>query len=108
MHVSDYKIVSTNSSTDTFTTGRVAGDMTPFSIAVVVDLGLTGQYGVTADRRRDGGITATVPPSLEHATIGRLADLASSYEFVLHPGDLGYAGETFRRKVFCFPERQLT
>ena len=43
--------------------------------------------------RRGSGIPVPVPPSVDHTTIGALADMAGSYEFVLHPGDLAYAGE---------------
>lgn len=123
---SDYQIVSTNSSIDTFTTGRPAGDLTPFSIAAVVDLGLVGQYGYTADSsgnssgtpkralsdissdiREDGsgerspsgapkraglGVQVPVPPDVQHTTIGTLANMAGQYDFVLHPGDISYAG----------------
>ncbi|KAJ2965749.1 hypothetical protein NUW58_g10827 [Xylaria curta] len=44
----------------------------------------------------DLGVRDTIPmidPSLNHTTIGRLANTINDYEFVIHPGDLGYADD---------------
>ncbi|KAF8320020.1 Metallo-dependent phosphatase [Clavulina sp. PMI_390] len=92
-----YKIESTNSSIDSFKTGRVAGDHTPFAAALVIDMGNFGEYGLTvnetkAKRAAEGTpVDAYIPPELKHTTIERLVDIASEYEFVLHPGDFAYA-----------------
>ena len=39
-----------------------------------------------------------VQPSLNHTTIGRLATTINDYEFIVHPGDLGYADDWYLRK----------
>ena len=85
-----YQIVSTNSSVEHFFSPRTAGDKTPFTVDVVVDLGVYGADGFTTSKRD------TIPhidPSLNHTTIGALANTVNDYEFVLHPGDLAYADD---------------
>jgi acid phosphatase type 7 len=37
----------------------------------------------------------SIPPALNHTTIGRLASTIDDYEFVVHPGDLGYADDWY-------------
>ena len=89
-----YKIVSTNSTVEHFMSPRLPGDTTPFQMNVVIDLGVYGEDGFTIDMdmtKRD-----TIPfvdPSLNHTTIKRLADTIDDYEFIIHPGDLGYADD---------------
>ncbi|UZP40098.1 hypothetical protein NXS19_007914 [Fusarium pseudograminearum] len=93
-----YKIVSKNSTIDHFLSPRTAGDKTPFAINAIIDLGVYGQDGFTIDMdhsKRD--IIPTIQPSLNHTTIGRLATTVDDYEFVIHPGDLGYADDWFER-----------
>jgi len=74
----------------------MAGDKTPYAISVVIDLGVYGADGFTIEMdqtKRD-----TIPyiePSLNHTTIGRLADNINDYEFVVHPGDFGYADDWY-------------
>lgn len=91
-----YRIESTNASVASFLSPRTPGDKTPFTTSVVIDLGVYGQSGYTlegdASRRHT---IADVDPSLNHTTIGRLADTWDDYEWVLHPGDLGYADDWF-------------
>ncbi|OAA35272.1 Purple acid phosphatase-lik [Metarhizium rileyi] len=87
-----YQIVSTNSTKSTFLSPRLAGDKTPFSINAIIDLGVYGEDGYTIKmdgKKRDQ--IPYIPPSLNHTTIKRLADTINQYEFVIHPGDLGYA-----------------
>lgn len=81
----DYKIDSTNSSIDTFRTGRLAGDHAPFTAAVVIDMGVFGKNGLTVQKRADVNPRSEsyVPPSLEHTTIDRLVKTAGEYEFVV-------------------------
>lgn len=83
----DYKIDSTNSSIESFKTARVAGDLTPFTVALVVDMGVFGPDGLSTTSVSSTGQTITDPlqPG-EHTTIQRLVETASDYEFVLHPG----------------------
>lgn len=91
-----YKIVSTNSSVESFLSPRSAGDKTPFKTSVVIDLGVYGESGYTIDG--DSGKKHLIPevdPSLNHTTIGRLADTWDDYEWVLHPGDFGYADDWY-------------
>ncbi|AEO71895.1 uncharacterized protein THITE_2093391 [Thermothielavioides terrestris NRRL 8126] len=89
-----YKIVSTNSTVDHFMSSRVAGDKTPFTISVVIDMGVYGADGYTIENnpaKRD--TIPSIDPSLNHTTIGRLAQTVDDYEFVVHPGDLAYADD---------------
>ncbi|PNY24167.1 Purple acid phosphatase [Tolypocladium capitatum] len=89
-----YKIVSTNSSVEHFFSPRVAGDKTPFAINAIIDLGVYGADGYTInmdESKRD--TIPSIPPSLNHTTISRLAQTVDEYEFIIHPGDLGYADD---------------
>lgn len=89
-----YKVVSTNSTTATFTSPRLAGDKTPFSINAIIDLGVYGEDGYTIEgdaSKRDE--IPFISPSLNHTTIKRLADTIDDYEFIIHPGDLAYADD---------------
>ncbi|KAI1800194.1 Metallo-dependent phosphatase [Daldinia bambusicola] len=89
-----YKIESTNSSVEHFFSPRIAGDTTPFAMNAVIDLGVYGADGYTIamdETKRD-----TIPhidPSLNHTTINQLANTVDDYEFVVHPGDFGYADD---------------
>lgn len=87
-----YQIVSTNSSVEHFLSPRVPGDKTPFAINAIIDLGIYGEDGYTIKgdaSKRD--LIPEIPPSMNHTTIHRLAQTIDDYEFVIHPGDLGYA-----------------
>lgn len=89
-----YKIVSTNSTTDTFMSPRAAGDKTPFTMNGVIDLGVYGEDGFTINMdqsKRD--LISSTDPSLNHTTIGRLVSTINDYELVLHPGDFAYADD---------------
>jgi hypothetical protein len=82
-----YKIVSTNSTADHFLSPRLPGDKTAFSISITPDLGVYGADGFTIQgdvSKRD--TIPTIEPSLNHTTIGRLAQTINDYEFILHPG----------------------
>lgn len=89
-----YKIVSTNSTVESFMSPRAPGDRTPFTTSVVIDLGVYGQNGYTIkgdNSKRDQ--IPTIDPALNHTTIGRLAENFNDYEWVMHPGDLAYADD---------------
>ncbi|KAF2247935.1 Metallo-dependent phosphatase [Trematosphaeria pertusa] len=91
-----YKIVSTNSSVEHFSSPRVAGDKTPFSMNAVIDMGVYGADGYTI--QGDMSKRDTIPqidPSLNHTTIGRLANTVDDYELIIHPGDFAYADDWF-------------
>ncbi|KAH8162692.1 hypothetical protein CIB48_g5554 [Xylaria polymorpha] len=89
-----YQIDSANSSVEHFLSPRPAGDAGAFSFNAVIDLGVYGADGYTikADNARRDTIPL-VDPSLNHTTIGRLANTIDDYEFVVHPGDLAYADD---------------
>lgn len=91
-----YKIVSTNSSVENFLSPRTPGDQTPFNLDVVIDLGVYGADGFT--RSASKAKRETIPcidPDLNHTTIGRLAETVNDYEFIIHPGDFGYADDWY-------------
>ena len=103
-----YKIVSTNSSIESFLSPRSAGDQGSFSFDVVADLGVYGENGFTVNsngaldseknkdmkKKRDANVEPlTIEASLNHTTISRLADNFDRSEFVLHPGDFAYADD---------------
>ena len=91
---------------DTFTTAREAGDETPFSVAVVIDLGLMGADGLSTKVGPYGGAANPLGPydlntiqslleNKEYALLSTSQLLAyafpSTYEFLAHFGDLAYA-----------------
>ncbi|KAK9423435.1 putative Acid phosphatase [Seiridium unicorne] len=93
-----YKIVSTNSTVEHFVSPRVPGDKTPFALNAVIDLGVYGEdgYTINMDMTKKDTIPS-IPPALNHTTIGRLASTIDDYEFVVHPGDLAYADDWYLR-----------
>ncbi len=98
-----YQIVSTNSSIEHFFSPRTAGDKTPFAVSVVIDLGVYGADGFTIQgdtTKRD--TIPSIDPSLNHTTIGRLADNINDYELVVHPGDFAYADDWYLKPKNLF------
>ncbi|KAI6133822.1 Metallo-dependent phosphatase-like protein [Pisolithus croceorrhizus] len=79
--------------TDTFVTAREAGDETPFSVAVVVDLGLMGRDGLSTSVGPLGGSSAAANPlgPRDLNTIQGLLQNKDTYEFIAHYGDIAYA-----------------
>lgn len=71
--------------TYSFTTAKAAGDMSPFTVGVVVDLGTFGYLGLSEtsgpDELRPG----------EQTTITALTQTLDNYDFVVHAGDIAYA-----------------
>ncbi|KAF8307934.1 Metallo-dependent phosphatase [Clavulina sp. PMI_390] len=92
-----YKIDSTNSTVSSFKTARVRGDQTPFTAALVVDMGVFGPDGLSTRATSYTNQTITYPlkPG-EHTTIQRLVAMKDQYEFVLHPGDFAYADSWYK------------
>ncbi|KAK5628015.1 hypothetical protein RRF57_003730 [Xylaria bambusicola] len=89
-----YKITSTNSTVEHFLSPRSAGDTGAFSFNAVIDLGVYGADGYTIKQNKAKRDTIPqIDPSLNHTTIGRLANTIDDYEFVVHPGDLAYADD---------------
>ena len=62
--------------------------MTPYSTAVVVDLGTMGEYGLR--QNLPSTIANPLKPG-EVNTIQRLIAQSADYEFVIHAGDIAYA-----------------
>ena len=85
--------------TYSFMTARPAGDMTPYTAAVVVDLGLMGPQGLTNTTGKGaGGALANG----ETNTIQSLYQNLDSYEFLMHPGDLAYADYWLKEETQLF------
>lgn len=98
-----YKITSTNSTVEHFLSPRPAGDTGAFSFNAVIDLGVYGVDGYTiASNKAKRDIIPSIDPSLNHTTIGRLANTIDDYEFVVHPGDLAYADDWFYKPKNLF------
>ncbi|OJJ45137.1 hypothetical protein ASPZODRAFT_2111045 [Penicilliopsis zonata CBS 506.65] len=95
-----YKIVSTNSTVQQFMSPRTPGDTTPFTVDVVIDLGVYGADGYTVTKRElssreilNQSIPAVDPAMDNLTTIDRLAETINDYELVIHPGDFAYADD---------------
>ncbi|KAI1261191.1 Metallo-dependent phosphatase [Xylariaceae sp. FL1019] len=98
-----YKITSTNSTVDHFLSPRPAGDIGSFSLNAVIDLGVYGADGYTiAQDKAKRDTIPSIDPSLNHTTIGRLANTINDYEFIVHPGDLAYADDWIERTKNLF------
>ena len=81
-----YYKVSNSDTVYHFTTAKIAGDMTPYTAAMVADMGTFGDLGLSdhvpvANGLKPGQVT----------TIDRLKMDMDSYDHILHPGDLAYA-----------------
>lgn len=84
--VTYYYSVSNSNTVYNFTMARIAGDMTPYTAAIAIDMGAFGSLGLsttnpTSNALKPGEIT----------TPQRLAMDMNLYEHILHPGDLAYA-----------------
>ena len=79
-----------------FRTARVAGDMTEFSVAVVVDMGTFGPLGLS----QTTGVGAANPlhPG-EQTTIAGISKQLDTFDFVVHPGDLAYADAWLKEEI---------
>lgn len=84
-----------------FTTSRVAGDKTPFSAAVVVDLGTMGRLGLTTHAGKGVASTNILKPG-ETNTIESLAAHLDSFDFLWHPGDIAYADYWLKEEIQHF------
>lgn len=87
-----YKIDSTNSTVDSFKTARAAGDHTPYTIALVVDMGVFGPDGLSFQEETWLGVPIKDSLTIgDHTTIDDLYDTRDTFDFVVHPGDFAYA-----------------
>jgi hypothetical protein len=72
----------------TFRTSRPAGDGTPYSVAVVVDLGTMGSQGLTTSAGK-GVSSNNILAKGENNTIQSLASALDSFEFLWHRKSFG-------------------
>ncbi|KAJ4382503.1 hypothetical protein N0V85_008576 [Neurospora sp. IMI 360204] len=92
-----------NDSTDifNFTTSRRAGDSTPFSVAVVVDLGTMGSMGLTTSAGAPVASTNVLQPG-ERNTIDSLESSLADFDFLWHAGDIAYADYWLKEEIQQF------
>ncbi|KAK9483817.1 Metallo-dependent phosphatase-like protein [Lipomyces starkeyi] len=76
----------------TFTTARDAGDYTPYTVAIAVDLGVMGDKGLSTTSK--GAISVN-----DSTTIQSLARYRDGYEFLWHPGDIAYADYWLKEQI---------
>lgn len=79
-----------------FQTARVAGDMTPFTVAALVDMGTFGPLGLGTTTGK--GAANPLRPG-EQTTIQSVAGRLSEFDFVVHPGDLSYADAWLKEEI---------
>lgn len=84
-----------------FTTSRKAGDDTPFSVAVVVDLGTMGSKGLTTSAGVGVASTNVLRPG-ERNTIDSLTGSLADFDFLWHPGDIAYADYWLKEEIQKF------
>lgn len=96
-------------------TSRPAGNMEPYSVAFIADMGAFGPYGLSTTGGDDVKPEDLLKPG-EHTTIRSLRDTMDSYDFIIHGGDFAYAGQSLyccTRRILenpsltCSPERRL-
>ncbi|KAF4633574.1 hypothetical protein G7Y89_g4556 [Cudoniella acicularis] len=81
----------------TFTTARLAGDATPYTVGVVVDMGTFGALGLSDVTGSNGG---TNPLAVnEQTTIAALTEMIDNYEFMVHAGDIAYADYWLKEEI---------
>lgn len=79
-----------------FTTARLAGDMTPYTAGVVVDMGTFGVLGLSTTV----GTGAANPLQVnEQTTIASMTELLGTYEFMVHAGDIAYADYWLKEEI---------
>lgn len=84
-----------------FTTARIPGDAQPYSVAVVIDLGTMGRLGLTTTSGKGVAPEGILKPG-EKNTIDSLESSKSTYDFILHPGDIAYADYWLKEEVQGF------
>ncbi|GAA5846160.1 hypothetical protein JCM11251_002289, partial [Rhodosporidiobolus azoricus] len=82
-----------------FETAAAPGTDEPLRIAVVGDLGLMGEDGLSTRYGPFGGIEHAVLEVNETNTIQSMLALKDTYDFIMHPGDVGYADYFLRESV---------
>ena len=82
----------------TFKTSKPAGDMTPYAIAVVVDMGTMGPEGLTTTAGEGVSPNNVLKPG-EINTVQALISAIDQYEFLWHPGDIAYADYWLKEEI---------
>lgn len=79
-----------------FTTARLAGDMTPYTAGVVVDMGTFGALGLSTTV----GTGAANPLRVnEQTTIAAMTQMINNYDFIVHAGDIAYADYWLKEEI---------
>jgi hypothetical protein len=102
-------LMKSNDSTSgpfTFKTSKPAGDMTPYSIAVVVDLGTTGPEGLYTSAGKGVSPNNVLAPG-EINTVQSLTSAVEQFEFLWHPGDIAYADYWLKEEIQGKQERSF-
>ena len=89
-----------------FKTGKPAGDMTPYSIAVVVDMGTMGPEGLYTSAGTGVASTNVLAPG-EINTVQSLTSAIEQFEFLWHPGDIAYADYWLKEEIQGKQERSF-
>lgn len=84
-----------------FTTSRRVGDKTPFSVAVVADLGTMGSKGLYTSAGTGVAPTNVLKPG-EKNTVDSLISTMGDYEFLWHVGDIAYADYWLKEEIQGF------
>lgn len=82
-----------------FKTARRAGDMTPYSVAVVVDMGTFGPLGLGYTTGK-GAANPLKPGS--QTTIKDISNKLPEFDFMVHPGDLAYADAWLKEEIQAY------
>ncbi|GLB39268.1 putative iron/zinc purple acid phosphatase-like protein C [Lyophyllum shimeji] len=91
-----YLVANSVESAYSFTTPREAGDHTPFSTAVVVDLGTMGAMGLST--HVGNGADNPLGPN-DTNTIQSLIQHQSEFDLILHAGDIAYADYWLKEEI---------
>ncbi|KAJ5584663.1 Metallo-dependent phosphatase-like protein [Penicillium hispanicum] len=82
-----------------FKTSRSAGDQSPYSVAVAIDLGLMGPDGLTT---RVGKGAGNPLKSGDNNTLQSLQAQGANTDFLWHPGDIAYADYWLKEEIQGF------
>ncbi|GFF72235.1 acid phosphatase [Aspergillus lentulus] len=83
----------------TFKTSRQAGDQTPYTVAVAIDMGLMGAMGLTTSVGK--GAHNPLGPN-DNNTVQSLLAQGVNTDFLWHPGDIAYADYWLKEEIQGF------
>ncbi|CZR64193.1 uncharacterized protein PAC_14091 [Phialocephala subalpina] len=75
---------------------RAAGDLTPYTVGVVVDMGTFGALGLSNVVSTGAGNPLAVN---EQTTIAALTEMIDNYEFMVHARDIAYADYWLKEEI---------